>query len=122
MFPYYLAIGMTYDQFWNDDCELAVFYRKAAEIKKDLKNQEAWLQGAYFYEAIIDASPVFNPYAKKGTKPSPYRSEPYDFRSESTNKRQSKEDQSMKNTRSFMEAFMVSNNKKYEHKGGEAIV
>lgn len=31
----------------------------------------------YFYEALCDASPIFNPFAKKGTKPIPYRSLPY---------------------------------------------
>ena len=70
---------MTYDQFWNEDCELVKFYRKAAQIRQDLKNQDAWLQGAYFYEALVDAAPILRAFAKKGTKPIPYREEPFDL-------------------------------------------
>lgn len=31
----------------------------------------------YFYEALCDVSPVLQAFAKKGTKPTPYSSEPY---------------------------------------------
>lgn len=77
VFPYYLALGMTYDQFYRDDVALAVAYRKADEIRRRRDNERLWLQGAYIYEALLDASPIFNPYAKRGTKPLPYREEPY---------------------------------------------
>lgn len=40
-------------------------------------NWQAHLQGMYIYEAICDASPILNPFAKKGTKPLPYPSVPY---------------------------------------------
>ena len=76
-FPLYLALGMTYDQFYRDDVCLVVSYRKADEIKRRRDNERLWLQGAYIYEALLDASPIFNPYAKRGTKPLPYREEPY---------------------------------------------
>ena len=70
---------MTYEQFWEQDCELVKYYRKAAQIRQDLRNQDAWLQGAYFYEALIDAAPVLRAFAKKGTKPTPYREGPYEL-------------------------------------------
>ena len=49
---------MTYDQFWNQDVELVKAYREADKIKRDLKNQDMWMQGAYYYEALLDAAPV----------------------------------------------------------------
>ena len=67
-FPYYLSIGMTPDQYWDGDPALVKYYRKADELKWERKNQELWLQGMYFYEAICDASPVLHAFAKKGTK------------------------------------------------------
>ena len=70
---------MTYEQFWEQDCELVKYYRKAAQIKQDLRNQDAWLQGAYFYEALIDVAPVLRTFAKKGTKPALYRESPYEL-------------------------------------------
>lgn len=75
--PYYLAIGMSPEQFWDGDCRLTESYRKADEFKQRRRNQELWLQGMYFYEALCDASPILQAFAKKGTKPAPYASEPY---------------------------------------------
>lgn len=76
--PYYMSIGMTYDEFWYKDVKLAEYYRKAEELRVQRKNQEAWLQGMYIYEALCDASPLFRFTMKKGTiKPEPYAKEPY---------------------------------------------
>lgn len=33
--------------------------------------------GMYIYEALCDVAPVLNAFAKKGTKPLAYRTEPY---------------------------------------------
>ena len=62
VFPYYLAMGMTYEQFWIDEPKLTVFYRKADEIRKRRMNEELWLNGIYTAEAL--ASTVGNMFAK----------------------------------------------------------
>lgn len=54
-FPYYLSLGMTYDEYWNGEAGLATAYRKAERIREERLNQEMWLQGAYFKSAL-DAS------------------------------------------------------------------
>ena len=73
-----MSIGMTYDEFWNQDVRLVDVYRKAAELRDKRRNQELWLQGMYIYEALCDASPLFRFSMKKGTvKPEPYAKEPY---------------------------------------------
>ena len=64
VFPYYLAIGMTPEQYWEGDCELVRYYRKAAQIRQDLKNQDAWLQGMYVYQAIGNLAPILRAFAK----------------------------------------------------------
>lgn len=125
MFPYYLAIGMTYDQFWNQDVELVRFYRKAAKIKRDLRNQDLWLQGAYVYEAILDSAPVLRfSFSKKPPKPIPYREQPYELE---PNKKKisarptetlSQEEKNDRKAKSIMEMWMVNINKKFEKKGG----
>ena len=73
---------MTYDQYWNGDCCLPIYYRKAHEIKKKQKNEELWLQGAYIYDALCRVSPILHAFAKSGTKPQPYPNKPYDLTEE----------------------------------------
>ena len=68
---------MSYDEYWNGDVWAVVAYNKAEKRRKERKNWELHLQGMYFYEALCDASPVFQAFAKRGTKPHPYRTEPY---------------------------------------------
>jgi hypothetical protein len=73
-----MSIGMSYDDFWNGDVSMVKAYRKAYELQEKRRNQELWLQGMYFYEALCDASPLFRFTMKKGTiKPEPYIKEPY---------------------------------------------
>lgn len=116
-FPYYLSIGMTYEQYWEGDCTLVKYYRKAEELRNEKRNQELWLQGMYVYEAICDVSPILQAFAKKGTKPIPYSTKPYPL----TDK-QSKRDEEEKQRRltekgkKFMEAMATSINKKFEGK------
>ena len=55
VFPWYMAIGMSYDEFWNQDPFLAVYYREAHEFKRDEENQKLWLGGLYSFIAISTA-------------------------------------------------------------------
>ena len=76
--PYYMSIGMSYDDFWSGDVEMVKAYRKANELRDRRHNQDMWLQGRYFYDALCAASPLFRFTMKKGMiKPEPYTSEPY---------------------------------------------
>ena len=62
-FPYYLSIGMTEEQYWDRDCCLVKFYREAEEIRRERVNQELWLQGMYFYDALARVSPILHAFA-----------------------------------------------------------
>jgi len=73
-----MSIGMSYDEFWNQDVLMAKAYRKANELRDKKRNQELWLQGMYIYEALCNVSPLFRFNMKKGQiKPEPYPKEPY---------------------------------------------
>ena len=73
-----MSIGMPYDDFWNGDVEMVKAYRKACELRDRRNNQDMWLQGRYFYDALCAASPLYRFTMKKGMiKPEPYTKEPY---------------------------------------------
>ena len=86
-----MSIGMSYDEFWNQDVALVRAYRKAQEIRDRRQNQAMWLQGLYIYNALCDVAPVFHAFAKKGTKPTPYAEEPYPITAAEINERKERE-------------------------------
>ena len=113
-FPYYLAIGMTPEQYWDGDPALAKYYRQADELKLERLNQQLWLQGMYVYEAICDASPILRAFAKKGTKPHPFTEKPYPLTAKQRiNDAADKEKAVAEKGKRMMEAFMKLNNSKF---------
>ena len=69
--PDYMAMGMTYTEFWHGSADLPKYYREADKIRLQKKNQELWLEGLYYYSALISVAPVLIPFAKH-PKPQPY--------------------------------------------------
>lgn len=79
--PYYLAIGMPYELFWNGDPQLVNVYREAHSQRMQLRNQEMWAQGLYNFKAFksnIEAL-SYGMSGGKGSKPSAYPEEPLPF-------------------------------------------
>ena len=79
-FPYYLAIGMSYAEYWEGDSSLARYFRKAYKIKQEQDNNNAWLQGLYFYDAISTA--LHNAMRGMGKSKPPakdYAKQPYEL-------------------------------------------
>ena len=62
--PYYLSIGMTYEQFWDGDCWMVKSYREAHKLRNKRDNEQAWLIGRYVYDAVCAASPLLHAFAK----------------------------------------------------------
>lgn len=80
-FPFYLAIGMSYAEYWEGDPILARYYRKAYQIKQDEINNNAWLQGMYIYDAVSTA--LHNALRGMGKNKPPakdYAKQPYEFK------------------------------------------
>lgn len=73
--PFYLSIGMTYEQFWYERADMAKAYRQAHELRTRQRNQELWLQGMYFAHALNCT--VGNMFSKKSAKKISYPDEPF---------------------------------------------
>ena len=89
--PTYLLYGMTCEQFWDGDVSAHKAYREAHRLKIRETNQLMWLQGAYFYEALMDAAPAIKAFCK--SKARPYVKEPYDLDEEDKRRREEREQQ-----------------------------
>lgn len=73
-FPFYLSIGMSAEEYWERSPYLASDYYKAHMLRIEERNQELWLQGLYFNQAM--STSIANAFAKKGSQPHKYLEEP----------------------------------------------
>lgn len=78
-----MAIGMTYEQYWYGDPLMARAFYEAYQIKKDLVNDTAWLNGLYTFRAL--SATVGNLGKKRGSKPIEYPGEPIELKGRNKN-------------------------------------
>ena len=50
-----MAMGMTYEQFWYGSPGMVKAFKEAHRVRNDQLNQQMWLQGLYFYNAVASA-------------------------------------------------------------------
>lgn len=77
-----MALGMTYEQYWYGDPLMARAFYKADKLRQQRINDEAWLYGSYFLQAL--KATVMNLFIKKGEEPSRYPQRPVAVTSEET--------------------------------------
>lgn len=111
LYPYYMAIGMSYDEYWNDEAILVKYYRKAYLYKTKRRNEELWLEGVYVYNALMIA--LGNAFRKKGATVQPYIERPFPINE--LEQKEEKEYQERKELAKIMK--YVKGNLKYDPKG-----
>lgn len=84
--PTYMLWGMTYEQYWDGDVSAHKMFKRAAKLRRKQTNEDAWLQGAYIYEALCAASSLFR--GMKPSRPQKFREEPYDIFEEDRKRRE----------------------------------
>ena len=76
--PSYMAMGMTWNEFWHCNTKVHRAYRLAWKQKKAYRNWEMWWQGGYIYEALLKVAPVMRAAFGSGkVEPGKYSDEPY---------------------------------------------
>ena len=107
--PLYMAMGMTYDQFWDGDAMMAKSFREADMIRRRRRNEELWLEGIYTAEAL--RATVGNMF-EKGTKHQ-YPSEPFPITAAEQQERREREEKAkMERIKSLFTARALSVNAK----------
>lgn len=100
---YYMAIGVPCDEFWNGDYTRLKYYEETHRIKTELRNQELWLQGFYFYEAVSIA--IGNAFRKKGQPASEYPKEPHRITPLSEDEKEAEKKKIVENFRAQLNAM-----------------
>lgn len=116
--PYYLSIGMTYEQYWDQDCTAVIFYRKAHELRLEEENFKLWLQGRYVYDAICCVAPILRAMSK-ARKPLEYHERPFTLQTAYSEMRKKQaEEESDRKARAQMETFAERFNRKFRERSG----
>lgn len=115
MEPYYLAIGMTHDEFWYGDVWLAKVYREAHNMKIEMRNQELYMQGYYNYSgfAAVIANFAKSFSKNKGGKQETYLKEPVRLTPLTERERKRKERRELRELRRQLDSW-----KKPQREGG----
>lgn len=113
-FPMYLAIGMTYEQFWEQESWLVKSFRKANQIRLDEINYSAWLHGVYVLNALQTGIPVvLNGIAKERIQLPDFPNKPIDFTEKSKAEQEKKQ---MELQRAHMQAIAEQFNATFRKK------
>lgn len=79
--PYALAMGVSYNDFWEMNPHIINLitngFKMKMDIQKDYDNFIAYVQGSYVRDALL--ATVGNMFSKKGAKPIEYPKEPYEL-------------------------------------------
>ena len=124
LFPHYLAIGMTWEQYWEQDCSLVRDYRKAFKIRLEnernhwmrIHDNAAWLNGLYLRNALNSTYLLVNGFVPKGTRAIDYPEKPLMELEEERQKKEDKqkrEEAQMKYAMAMMHAQVVQFNKNF---------
>lgn len=119
-----ITYGMSVKEFWEDNPDLFWAYRFSYyEIKKQEQesfNNNAWLQGVYFHEAVAVA--LCNAFSKNKIQ---YSKKPYDFNEKKEDKRKIQQENFINQLRKRVEEVQAIKGKnssatdKVGNKGGE---
>ena len=108
-------MGMTEEQFWDKSPQLAVAYREAYKLRRKLENEQAWLQGMYFFNAVSVA--VGNAMAKKGAKRLTYLERPIDIFPLTEREKKQREQEEYLKMQKALEAMVQKQRRQKKQKG-----
>lgn len=113
-FPFYLAIGMSSAEYWEGDCSLTRYFRKAYKMKQEEINNNAWLQGMYIYDAISTA--LHNALRGKNVASRDYAKQPYNFENKQKTEQEKAKEVEIEQEKAlaWMENFVRINKKRAE--------
>lgn len=72
-----MALGVPCDEFWDGDYTRLKYYVDKHRIAVEQQNEQLWLQGVYFYEALsVALAQAFSKHSQAKYPEKPYRLTP----------------------------------------------
>lgn len=126
VFPDYLIMGMTPEQFWDGESWLKKHYRAAYRQRmrneERIRDQQAWLTGIYIRDAIQSVAVLVNGFVPKGASPAAYpevpRLEKAEKEKAETDKRK-REELQMQRAMAMFQTMVSGFNRNFEKKQKE---
>lgn len=121
MFPEYLVMGMTPEQYWDGESWLKKSYREAYRIR--MRNEErerditAWLHGAYIREALASVPLLVNGFVPRGAKATDYPKQPRTIQAEEEKKaaeKQKRQENQMQLAMAMFQSMAANFNRNFE--------
>ena len=128
LFPHYLLMGMTPEQYWDGEYGLKKAYREAYKLQKKMEQMAAdrsnWYMGQYIMSALRGTPLlVAGLNVKRGAQLPEYPKKPLLEEAEEQKKkevRKKKEEDQAKLAMALMQAAFTRFNKRFEQKQAEA--
>ena len=108
-------MGMSYEQYWDEPPQLAVAYREAFRLKRELENEQAWLQGLYIYDAF--AVCLVNAFSKRGASKQNYLERPIDIHPLTEREKKRREQEEYAKMQRALETMRREQQRKKKSKG-----
>ena len=126
IFPEYLVMGMTPEQYWDGESWLKKSYREAYRIRmrneERVRDIEAWLHGAYIREALASVPLIVNGFVPRGAKTLDYPKQPRIIQQEEEKKaadKKKKQENQMQLAMAMFHSMISEFNRSFEKKNGD---
>ena len=115
--PYFMAMGMSYHEFWHGDYTQWKFWEEKHQRRLKEENEMLWLQGAYFFNAISTA--LANAFRERGKPPSSYLEEPIRITPMTEEEREAEQQKQIEAFRAQLESLRGRFEAKHKRERGE---
>lgn len=113
--PQYMAIGMSYDDFWHRNTSYHKAFREAHELRLKSEEWARWRQGAYIYDALLRVAPVMRAaFSNNRVEPGKYPSEPWPLTEKEAREREERRE--LENYRRFIAQMEASSKRELKRR------
>lgn len=128
LFPHYLVMGMSPEEYWDGESSLKKAYRIAYKLRIENEQQTAdrnmWMMGLYIREALQSVYILVNGFVPKGSTAADYPEKPHLDQArerEAEEVRKKQEENQMMTAIAMMQARFLNFNKRFEKKGEPVV-